>query len=328
MSSVDIVIPNYNYGRYLRACADSVLSQDIDLRLLIIDNASTDKSVEIACEIAARDPRVELRLRRENLGPHCSFNEGIDWARSDYFLLLFADDLLVPGALRRAATIMDREPDIAFTYGRDVAIKGNEPIPHINRRPVHVPYRLHQGRAFIKQFCRLGVFQIPGPSIVIRTSVQKRVGYYRTELPHSDDYDVWLRLALHGSIAELDCIQAGIRSHDANRSSELRARQIMHILHTAQAAECFFAHEGKDMPDSAYLLQLARRGIAERAYWSAVSHIQRREPGAMELLKLAFTLRPRTAILPPLGYLLRRPDTVRRFKALIGAGNVADVRVA
>ncbi|GAB1580851.1 glycosyltransferase [Phyllobacterium phragmitis] len=328
MSSVDVLIPNYNYGRYLRACADSVLSQDIDLRLLIIDNASTDDSAQVAREIAAGDPRVELRLRRENLGPHSSFNEGIDWAQGDYFLLLFADDFLVPGALRRAAAVMDREPGVAFTYGRDVAIEGDAPIPDIGPQQADVSYRLHQSRTFIERFCRLGVFQIPGPSIIIRTSIQKRAGYYRPELPHSDDYHLWLRLALYGRIAELDCIQAGIRSHGANRSSELRARQIMHILHTAEAAERFFTHEGRNMPDAAHLRRLARRGIAERAYWSAFSHIQRGDPGALELLKLAFRLRPQTAILPPLGYLLRRPDTIRRIKAAFRIGRIPDTRLA
>ena len=70
MKSVDVVIPNYNYGRYLRACVDSVLSQDVEkLRVLIIDNASTDDSPEVARELAAMDPRVELRLRETNLRP-------------------------------------------------------------------------------------------------------------------------------------------------------------------------------------------------------------------------------------------------------------------
>ena len=89
MKSVDVVIPNYNYGRYLRACVGSVLSQDVEkLRVLIVDNASTDDSPEVARELAAMDPRVELRLHETNLGPHASFNEGIDWAESDYFLIL------------------------------------------------------------------------------------------------------------------------------------------------------------------------------------------------------------------------------------------------
>ncbi len=318
MKSVDVVIPNYNYGRYLRACVGSVLSQDVEkLRVLIVDNASTDDSPEVARELAAMDPRVELRLHETNLGPHASFNEGIDWAESDYFLILCSDDFLVPGALNRAVTIMEENPDIAYTYGRDVDIQGDSPIPSIAGQQTQPPYRLDSSRSFIERFCRLGVFQIPGPSIVIRTSVQKRTGYYRTELPHSDDYDVWLRLALHGSVAELDCIQAGIRTHGTNRSSDLWARQILHILHTADAAECFFAHEGGEMPDAKYLHRLARRGLAERAYWSAISHLLRGEKGVGELLKLAFRWRPVTAFLPPVGYLLQRPDTLRRLQRLV-----------
>lgn len=317
MKSVDVVIPNYNYARYLRACAESVLTQDIEqLRLLIIDNASTDDSARVAREIAASDPRVELRLREVNLGPHSSFNEGIDWAESDYFLLLFADDFLMPGALRRAVDVMEENPDIAYTYGRDVAITGDVAIPVIDRQ-TEFSCRLHEGRSFIERFCKLGVFQIPGPSIVIRTSVQKRAGYYRTALPHSDDYELWLRLALHGSVAEFDCVQAGIRTHDANRSSEVWAKQIRHIQNTADAAESFFAHEGRTMPDADYMHRLARRGLAARAYWSAMSHLVRGEPGTVELLKLAFHWRPVTAFLPPVGYLMQRPDTLERLQRLV-----------
>lgn len=320
MKSVDVVIPNYNYGRYLLDCVGSVLSQDIDrLRVLIIDNASTDDSADIARAIAASDPRVELRLRETNLGPHASFNEGIDWAESDYFAILPADDFLVPGAISRAVAIMEADSNIAYAYGRDVAIQDDDAIPTINPQPALVSYHVHDSYTFIERFCRLGVFQIPGSSIVIRTRAQKRAGHYREELPHSDDYDVWLRLALHGSVAELDCVQAGIRSHGANRSSTLAARQIQHILHTDDAAECFFSHNSAAIPNAKALHRLAKRGLAERAYWSAVSHLLRGEPGATQLLKLAFRWRPTTAILPPVGYLLQRPDTLLRLQRLFGA---------
>jgi glycosyltransferase involved in cell wall biosynthesis len=317
MASVDILVPNYNYGRYLRACVGSVLSQDLeDLRVLIVDNASTDDSHTIARDLARSDPRVKLVLRAENLGPHASFNEGIDWAGSDYFLLLFADDFLMPGALRRAVAIMERDRSIAFTYGHDVAISGDAAIPDIGEQPEDVPYSVADGHDFIERFCRLGVFQIPGPSIIIRTSAQKQAGHYDAALPHSDDYHMWLRLALQGRVAALDCIQAGIRSHGANRSEDLRARHILHIQHTADAAEHFFTREGAVLPDCEYLRRLARRGIAERAYWSAISHALRGERGTVELLRLAVGLRPMLAILPPVGYLLRRPDTIRRLGRL------------
>jgi GT2 family glycosyltransferase len=313
MTSVDVVVPNYNYGRYLRACVESILKQQaVTVRILIIDNASTDNSAEIARSLGS-DPRVELVLRDENLGTHASFNEGIDWAKADYFLLMFSDDFLVPGALKRATDAMEADRSIAFTYGRDIPVQGNAQIPAVPPQPDPPPLRLHRSRDFIKRFCRLGVFQIPGPSIVVRTSVQKRVGHYRVALPHSDDYEVWLRLAMHGPVGELDCIQAGIRSHDANRSAELWAHQLQHILHTAAAAQSFFDHEGAGMKGSKALRRLARRGIANRAYWSGVSHLLRQNHEAADLFKLAFRLSPLSALIPPVSYLASRPDTLRRI---------------
>lgn len=318
-AGVDIVIPNYNYGRYLGACVESVLAQDVEnLRVLIIDNASTDDSAAVARRLAAADPRVELLLRPVNKGPHASFNEGIDWARADYFVLLCSDDFLVPGALRRALAVMERDRSIAVTYGRDVAVEGDGPVPPVPEQGVDVPYRVEAGTDFIERFCRLGVFQLPGSSMVVRTSAQKAAGHYPEALPHSDDYHVWLCLALQGRMAELDCIQSGTRSHGQNRSQDLRDTHLLHIMHTADAGEYFFTHEGRVLPRCEELRRLAQRGIAERAYWSAVSHLLRGDAKGWRLLRYAFSRRLQTALLPPLPYLLRRPDTWRRLAAKAG----------
>ncbi|RYE64602.1 MAG: glycosyltransferase [Oxalobacteraceae bacterium] len=318
MPSIDVVVPNYNYGRYLRACVTSILSQEgVTVRVLIIDNASTDDSADIALSIAKEDDRVELVLRTDNLGSHKSFNEGIDWAKGDYFLLLCSDDFLLPGALRRATEIMERNKSIAFCYGRDVPVSGNAAIPRIAPQPCPAPFRLTGGRAFIAGFCCMGVFQIPGPSIVVRTSVQKRVGHYRDSLPHSDDYEVWLRLAMHGPVAGLRTLQAGVRSHENNRSREFAAHQIQHILHSAAAAESFFDHEGGSLKGSASLRRLARHGIASRAYWCGMSHLMRRNPRARDLFRLAFSIAPLMAVIPPIGYLLSRPDSLSRIRSLL-----------
>src|SRR5262245_11354896 len=121
MASVDIAIPCYQYGRYLRQCVASVLAQGIDdVRVLIIDNASTDDSVAVARQLALEDARVEVLARPTNLGPHAAFNAGIDWARADYFMVLCADDLLTPGSLARAVAVMETHPEVAFAYGTDV----------------------------------------------------------------------------------------------------------------------------------------------------------------------------------------------------------------
>src|SRR5947208_16134430 len=121
MSRVDVIIPSYNYGRYLPGCVHSVLGQDgVDVRVLIIDDASPDGSGDAAEELARRDDRVEVRRHSVNRGHIATYNEGLEWAAGDYLLLLSADDLLAPGALRRAARALDAHPDVGLTYGRQV----------------------------------------------------------------------------------------------------------------------------------------------------------------------------------------------------------------
>jgi glycosyltransferase involved in cell wall biosynthesis len=115
VASIDVVIPAYQYGHFLRECTTSALDQNVEgLRVLIIDNASTDNTLEIAQQLRADDDRVEIICHRRNLGPNTSYNEGVDWAKSDYFLLLDADDFLVDGALNRATSFMEKHPVVAF----------------------------------------------------------------------------------------------------------------------------------------------------------------------------------------------------------------------
>jgi glycosyltransferase involved in cell wall biosynthesis len=320
MPSIDVVVPNYNYGSYLRHCVESVLSQQgVVVRVLIIDNASSDSSADVARSLA-KDSRIELVMRTENLGPHASFNQGIDWACADYFLLLFSDDFLAPGALRRATDIMESNKTIAFCYGRDLPVGAETSVPHIPCPPERPPFVLHSGSAFIERFCRMGVFQIPGSSVVVRTSAQKQAGHYRHTLPHTDDYEMWLRLALQGTVAEINGIQVGLRTHGKNRSREFSKHQIDHIRHTRAAAESFFEHEEVTPQGGREMRDMARHGLANRAYWCAISRLLKGDMQAAQLLKFAFRTSPRTVLMPPIGYLLRRPDMFNRVKAAVMGG--------
>ena len=76
----------YNYGNFLRDAVHSVLTgQDgVDVRVLVIDDASTDNSVEIAKAIAEEDPRVEAAVHGINRGQYRTYNEGLlEWADGD-----------------------------------------------------------------------------------------------------------------------------------------------------------------------------------------------------------------------------------------------------
>jgi glycosyltransferase involved in cell wall biosynthesis len=321
-AGVDVVIPCYQYGRFLRDCVRSVLTQGIgDIRVLIIDNASTDDSVEVAQQLAAEDPRVELVARPRNLGPHASFNEGIDWAKATYFMVLCADDLLAPDALARVVPVMERHPEVGFAYGRAAALLPGEPMPVTDASLWNAPWQIVAGQDLIERFCGDGVNHVPGPStVVVRTAVQKAAGYYRTELPHTDDFEMWMRLARLGPAARTEADLGILRFHGSARSAAARRIQSAPYhqppampWHDEAAFESFFAHEGAALPEANRLRRLARRNLGERAYWAAVAHLCRGQfRPSWDLLKFALSRRPVAAIVPPVHYLFRRHDGIER----------------
>jgi glycosyltransferase involved in cell wall biosynthesis len=311
MASVDVVIPCYQHGHFLRSCVDSVLCQNVEkLRILIIDNASTDDSSEVARQLAGRDNRIEIVLRSINLGPHASFNEGVDWACADYLMILCSDDLLVPGSLPRMLSIMEQHPDISFAYGSDVHWHDGEALPQPARVRSAGQWRVRDGKAFIVERCRNPERYIAAGMVLARTSAHKTAGHYRTELPHTDDFEMLLRLALLGRVADTQDIVGIKRMHGHNRTQDFLVERTSDLEERLAALQSFFSHEGDDMADARALLRLGRRGIAERAYWCGIKDLTHRQRSALGLLWLALRIDPKMAVLPPFGYLSRMDRTL------------------
>jgi GT2 family glycosyltransferase len=246
MSSIDVIIPCYNYGRYLRECVQSVLAQQgVDVRVLIIDDASSDDTPAVATELVASDARVSYRRHEKNLRHIATYNEGIASVTGKYYLLLSADDYVLPGSLRRAVDLMDSDPEMAFCYGEidelypdGTRIASRTSIaPHSNKI-----YLSMAGLDFIR-FCRDkgSINVVPTPTAVVRVAVQRRTTGYRPELPHSADMELWLRLAMYGKVGFVRGVQAIYRRHTANMSlAYMGTNRLSDIRQRAAAIEFFY----------------------------------------------------------------------------------------
>ena len=320
MTSIDVVVPCYQYGRFLRQCVTSVLTQDVDnLRILIIDNASTDNSVEIAKQLAAEDARVEFVGRTVNLGQHASYNEGIRWASSKYFLLVDADDLLVPGSLRRAIAFMEQHHEISFVYGIQAILHGDGTTRIASRDIENHQWDMISGRTFIEQVCQTGINHVGAPTVVRRTSAQKRAGYYRPEYAYCDDMDLWLRLACLGDVAKLGMVQAFRRLHDSQHGNYYQSVLVRDFIERKRVFEGFFlTNEARSLPGAEHLFKRAQRSLGEHAYWSSVSHLCRGYVrSSWQLFKFAVRYQPRVVLIPPVGWLVRVDRPLARVKEVL-----------
>ena len=117
---VSVVIPCFNYGHYLSEAVETVLAQTLQaFEIVIVDDGSTDESVDVARALIDAHPEASIRLiSQPNSGsPGHSRNVGIAAARGEYIVCLDADDLLALDYLERCADALDGHPEAAIAYG-------------------------------------------------------------------------------------------------------------------------------------------------------------------------------------------------------------------
>lgn len=293
MPQIDVLVPSYQYGRFLPECINSIRSQDVDLRILILDNASTDDSVEIARQLASEDARIEVRTRETNLGLMASFNEGVDWASSPYFAIVCADDLVAPGALSRAVRLLDDHPSAAFLIGRELEYIQDEPFPHIDQSQPE-SWRMSRGVDFIDERCRNPASFVALWTLVTRTSVQKQAGHYKAHLSYTEDVEMMLRLASFGDVVETSAVQAIRRLHGKNMSNVYLKGRKSDLIYRKAAFDSFLDERGNALADPTCLRKTINRNIAIRAArWSARALLHGELGESWDLLRYAASVSSR-----------------------------------
>ncbi len=136
---ISVCIPNYNYGSFIAATVESVLSQDqVDLELCISDNASTDSSLDVVESF--RDSRIKVQRNKVNVGFARNLDCAAAMATGGYVIMLSSDDLMAPGALARyqgilseaerrglGAALISSSLDVIDAQGRVIGHSGPDP---------------------------------------------------------------------------------------------------------------------------------------------------------------------------------------------------------
>lgn len=220
---VSAIVPVFSRERFIGAAVQSLLGQTMaDFELLIVDDGSTDRTVEIASGFG--DPRIRVIRHWLNQGIVAARNTGLEAARGHYIAWLDSDDIARPSRLEEQVRFLDDHPDTDF-----IGTCAGKLNPDGRRRPgVRVPPLRHE--EIEAQLLFGTAFQ--QSSVMGRSEVLKRFPF-RSEFPVSEDIDVYLRIVRKHRVANLPMVLVDRRIHPGQtvrtRQAELIEAQKKHL---------------------------------------------------------------------------------------------------
>ncbi|MET7633996.1 glycosyltransferase family 2 protein [Streptomyces sp. NPDC001773] len=184
---VSVVIPCHDYARYLPEAVSSVLAQTFrDWELVIVDDGSTDDTVEVTQSLIACHPDRRIRLlQQSNAGVSAARNTGIEASTGRYILPLDADDVIAATMLEKTVGVLDSDPGIAIA-STDVFTFTDDDLP-----PQAMPLPAYSRELLLQ---RLIMFYC---SLYRRTAWQT-VGGYNESMRAGEDWDFWIGCVEHG----------------------------------------------------------------------------------------------------------------------------------
>lgn len=219
MNSVDlqplvtIVVPSFNHAPYVRTCIEGIIRQTYrNIELIVIDDGSTDDSVDRIAEIAdvcrVRFRRFEFRARA-NRGLSATLDEALEWARGRYFAAIASDDVLLPEKTSVLVSKIEGRDDLAGVFGGGDVVDASGKI--LYRYPAR-PAIFSFSDILARRHCILA------PSQLLRADMVRAVGGY-AEGTYIEDWYMWLKLTESGArLITIDDVLVLYRLHGGNMS--------------------------------------------------------------------------------------------------------------
>jgi glycosyltransferase involved in cell wall biosynthesis len=226
---VSVILPNYNYARYLKECMRSILAQTMsDLELFYVDDGSTDASNRVADSFRS-DGRLRMYLFGENSGTvYGRWNQAAANATGDWLWFPNADDAAHPRFLEEVLRLADAHPACGLVHaglgrmdseGRVLSVK--QAGDQQTARTLHEDYWC----AGFEEIPLLssGLYLPTTSNLIISRYAFESVGGFDSRLWHAADYDLYMRILHRYDIAYSAHLLVFKREHGANTTTTTKA---------------------------------------------------------------------------------------------------------
>jgi glycosyltransferase involved in cell wall biosynthesis len=242
MPKISIVLPNYNYARYLDERIQSLLNQTYqDFELIIVDDASTDNSLETIDKYTA-DPRVKTIFYPNNSGSvYQRWNDGAEIATGEYLMFAGADDSCHPTLLEKLTEQLDKHPSVGLAYAQSWCTDSTGKITHSAKYWTDDLSKERWLNDFVddgKKACQYLLFKclIPNASAVLmRRSIFIEAGKFDLQLRFAADWMLYVKMLMISDIAylaePLNYFRTHVNSVTKTMKSSLVLEERLQVIH-------------------------------------------------------------------------------------------------
>lgn len=266
---VSVCIPSYNGEEYIAEAIESILRQSLhDLELIVADDGSTDRTLDVVTSIA--DPRIRVHCDGSRRGIPGNWNRCLDLARGTYVCVFHQDDIMHPDNLYRKVQILEADLSVTMVHSAIEIVMTDGLTPLSNWVEGACDDVVADGDAYFRKLLFRGNL-VCAPSVVAPRRTWMDVGGFDEQLGYACDYEMWMKMCVGGRVAFLREPLIRYRWHKDNASYRFRSHQ--------RAAECALAarlglryyvgHTGKDregqvMEEALSAIDELRRSVAAR----------------------------------------------------------------
>ncbi len=209
MPLVSVIMPCYNSQQYVAEALDSVLQQDYpNLEVIVVDDGSTDNSLQILQQYADQNSDRITIIRQANQGPAAARNTGMQAATGKYIAFNDSDDLWLPGKVRAQVNYLENHPETGLCFSSWAVWDQQQPLPQLLQK-----LRLQQADITDDTVVadRTGWLYLPllessvvhTTSAMLRHNLIQNVGLFNTGYRLGEDHDYWLRISQYCQMAKL-----------------------------------------------------------------------------------------------------------------------------